>query len=499
MGQLLIGSEPNLKMRISSLCVALALSSGASAFAPPTAARSSPLRTRGVAAAHREFDDGEVAPNEEATIRPRWSSFVEAAADSVGSTLRGVAVTAALSAAVFLGPGGPLPASADGYKSLSEEQKFVAEAWRLLDGSYLDRTFSGQDWFKVRQDAVKTKYKSMDEAKDAVNGIASSLGDKYTRYLSPNKYQSIVSAATGQIAGIGCEISFAPGGEASGKILASGVEPTSPAGKGGIKKGDVFLEADGERFDTGKAAPDDVAARLRGPEGSKVGVVMERDGKTLDYILTRQPIKITAVESYMSSASAPGGGKVGVIKIKNFSGTTLDTVTDALKGLKSKGASAIVLDVRNNPGGLLPGGVDTAALFLPKDVPVVFVVNKNKAVDAQSTYAEGTDLDDPLVVFVNSNTASAAEVMTAALKENDRAVVVGDDVERTFGKGIVQTIRGLTEGMNGGIAITVSRYETPKKNDINKQGIQVDIKTTGGVCSNEDAAVCIPKEAFKKL
>mmetsp|Transcript_44575 Transcript_44575/g.135908 ORF Transcript_44575/g.135908 Transcript_44575/m.135908 type:complete len:486 (-) Transcript_44575:283-1740(-) len=485
-------------MRISPLCILLASAPGASAFVPP-AARSAPSAPRGILAAAPRggLDD-------ESVTSPPPLGRSDDESSSLASSLRGAAVAAALSAAVFFGGTagpltGPPPAHAESYTSLTEEQKFVAEAWRLLDGSYLDRTFNGQDWFKVRQDAVKTKYKSMDEAKAAVDKVASSLGDKYTRYLTPNKYQSVVSAATGQIAGVGVEIAFGPGGEESGKIVASGVEDGSPAFKAGVKKGDVFMEADGERFDTGKATPDDVAARVRGPKGSKVGVVMERDGKTFDYIITREPIKITAVNSYMSSAKTQAGEKIGVIRIKNFSGTTVDTVKAALDDLKSKGASAIVLDVRNNPGGLLPGGVDTASLFLPQDVPVVFVVNKNKAVDAQSTYATGIDLDDPVVVFVNSNTASAAEVMTAALKENGRAVVVGDDVERTFGKGIVQTIRGLTGGMNGGVAITVSRYETPKKNDINKQGIQVDLKTTGGVCGNEDAAVCIPKEAFKKL
>jgi len=227
--------------------------------------------------------------------------------------------------------------------------------------------------------------------------------------------------------------------------------------------------------------------------GSKVGVVMERSGKTLDYILTREPIKITSVRSYMSSKD---GGKVGVVRIKSFSGTTSETVSETLKDLKSKGAKAFVLDVRNNPGGLLPGGIDTASLFLDNDKPVVFVMNKNNKVESFATLAAGLDLDSPLVVFVNGNTASAAEVMTAALKENERAVIVGDAGGYTFGKGVVQTIRGLGEGRNGGLAITVARYETPKRNDINKQGIKVDLETSQK-CDDEDVVVCIPKGAFK--
>jgi Periplasmic protease len=223
--------------------------------------------------------------------------------------------------------------------------------------------------------------------------------------------------------------------------------------QGGIQKGDTFLEVDGVKFDDGKSTPDDVASKLRGPEGSKVGIVMKRDGKVQDFILTREPITITSVRSYMSDKA--GVGKVGVVRIKSFSGTTAQTVKDAIVDLKKKGAEALVLDLRGNPGGLLPGGVDTAALFLEANKPVVFVVDKRGVQDNQFTYQDGPELDTPLVVVVNGNTASAAEVMTAALKENQRATIVG---EQTFGKGIIQTIRQLGYD-NGGVAVTVARYE----------------------------------------
>jgi len=173
---------------------------------------------------------------------------------------------------------------------------------------------------------------------------------------------------------------------------------------------------------TGKDTPDDVASKLRGPEGSKVGIVMQRNGQALDFILTRKPITITSVRSYLSDKS--GVGKVGVIRIKSFSGTTVATVQEALTDLKKKGAEAFVLDVRGNPGGLLPGGVDTAALFLPANTPLVFVVDKKGIQDNQITYQDGTELETPLAIVVNGNTASAAEVMTAALKENKRATIV---------------------------------------------------------------------------
>jgi len=377
-------------------------------------------------------------------------------------------------------------AMAADYGSMTDEQKVVAEAWRLVDNSYLDRTFNGLDWFQMRQDAVKKKYKNVDEARSTIDSMIAKLGDKYTRYLPPAKYQSIVNSATGTLAGVGIEISV----NQDGRVIASDVEDNSPAKNGGIQANDVFIEVDGTKFDT-KSTPDDVALKLRGPEGSKVGVVMERNGKTLDYILTRQPITITAVKSYMAG-SQPGVGKVGVIRIKSFSGTTAKTVEEKYQDLKKQGAQAFVIDVRGNPGGLLPGGVDTASLFLDADKPVVYVVNKNNVVDTQATLAPGLDLESPVVVLTDSGTASAAEVFTAAMKENNRAAVAG---ARTFGKGVVQTIRSLSND-NGGVAITVARYETPQHHDINKQGIPVDVETPVD-CAKDDATACLTPAAFQ--
>jgi len=388
-----------------------------------------------------------------------------------------------------------LPASAASYGSLSDEQKIVAEAWRLVDNSFLDRTFNHQDWFAVRQKYVfGQKYRNREEAQDAIRTMVASLGDKYTRYLSPNQYQSLVDSATGTLAGVGIEISQDP---ATGRIFASDVQDHSPALAAGIRPGDVFVQVDGTDFLPKENAvntntPDDVAVRLRGPVKSKVGVVMQRDSTKLDYILERQPITITAVKSYLS----PSNKNVGVIRIKNFSGTTAETVAKQMADLQKRGAQQLVLDCRGNPGGLLPGGVDTAALFLPANRPVVFVVNKLGVVDAQSTLSEGVNLEMPVVVLVDGNTASAAEVFAAALQENDRAVLAGAD--RTFGKGIVQTIRELSD-KNGGLAITVARYETPRHNDINKQGISVDVPTPVD-CPKDDAALCLKGAAsvFRK-
>ena len=370
----------------------------------------------------------------------------------------------------------PLPASATSYGSLTSEQKFAAEAWRTVDSTFLDRTFNGQDWFQLRETYVKKKYKNMAEAQESVAEMMSKLGDKYTRYLSPAKYQSMVDSATGTLAGVGVEIAT----DKDGRVMVSDVEPNSPAQKAGLLPNDLFIEGDGLRFDM-SSTPDDVALKLRGPVGSRVGVTISRGGEIKDFIITREPIKVSSVRSYM------GKGNVGVIRIKSFSGTTAELVKEKYQELQKKGAKKIVFDLRSNPGGLLPGGIDTASLFLDANKPIVFVVSNKGIVDSQETFATGFDLETPLLILVDHNTASAAEVFTAALKENGRARVIG---EQTFGKGIIQTIRELSD-QNGGVAVTVARYETPLHNDINKSGIAVDMGTNVE-CPKDDALSCIP-------
>jgi carboxyl-terminal processing protease len=314
----------------------------------------------------------------------------------------------------------PPAAHASGYTSLTPEQKMTAEAWRTVDSTFLDRTFNGQDWFRLRQDLVKTKYESMEDAQTSVADMMLKLGDKYTKYLPPAKYQSLVDTATGTLAGVGVEIAT----NSDRLPCISDVEPNSPAMKAGLLPKDVFLEGDGTKFDK-TSTPDDVALRLRGPVGSKVGVTVLRDGTTIkDFIIERAPIKVASVRSYIATENK----QVGVIRIKSFSGTTTSSVKDAVLELKKKGANTILFDLRSNPGGLLPGGTEAASLFLEANKPVLFVVSNKGVIDAQETFVDGFDTETNLVILVDHNTASAAEVFTAALKENGRAKVVGEQV-----------------------------------------------------------------------
>ena len=292
-------------------------------------------------------------------------------------------------------------------------------------------------------------------------------------------------------------VELVPLDDGSTKIVH--LEEGAPAADSGLLPGDVVVNVDGT--DSKGLSADEVALLLRGKADTKASVRVQRRpvdatsggrGELLDFTIVRRPFKLREVAF---SVEKVRGKRVGVISAKSFSQNTRAQVTQAMEAFHTQGSQvdSIVLDLRNNGGGLLQGGVETAALFLPPGKVVVFVVDKTGREAAEmvlpqsviSTDSELPDLRTPLYILVNSNTASAAEVLAAALKENGRATLVG---EQTFGKGVIQTLSALRGG--AGVAVTIAQYETPLHNNINKKGIPVDKALPD--CKPLDAAsVCV--------
>ncbi|CAM9237742.1 unnamed protein product [Ectocarpus sp. 12 AP-2014] len=368
--------------------------------------------------------------------------------------------------------------------TFNNEQAAIAETWRTVDRLYVDRTFGGQDWFGLRQQNIKDAAKGMTESdlNSALSKMLASLGDRYTRYLPPAKYATIVQSSSGDVAGVGVSLSVDGGRDLP---LIVGVESGTPAAGGGLRAGDLLLQISGD--ECRGLAPDDAAALLRGTENTKVGIVAERPasggaaGEKLDLIVTRRKFK---VEGVIPREATVNGRKIGIVRIKSFSSNTAGDVKAAVERFKSSGVSRIVVDLRGNVGGLLPGGIDTAGVFLDSGKDVVFIFRKNGSVEGRTTLEAGPQAQGlPLTLLVDKGTASAAEVFAAAVRENDRAMLVG---ERTFGKGVIQTVEPLSNG--GGVAVTVARYETPLHHNINKVGIPVDKEIE---CpASRDAAEC---------
>ncbi len=288
--------------------------------------------------------------------------------------------------------------------------------------------------------------KSEDMVKTAINEMLSTL-DPYTTYIPDEDMEDFEFMTTGQYGGMGALIR-----KSGNYIEISEPYESFPAANAGLVAGDLLVGIDGksiEKLDVSK-----VSAMLKGKPGSKMQlrVVKLRSKDTVNVTITRQVIRIPAVPFYGMVKD-----KVGYIRFTNFTTDCSKEVKDALVNLKKQGATSIVLDLRGNPGGLLTEAVKVVNLFVPRGQLVVSTKGKIKEFDATyKTETEPVDTKIPLVVMVNSGSASASEIVSGALQDLDRAVVVGN---RTFGKGLVQTTRPV--GYNSQVKITTAKYYIP--------------------------------------
>ena len=358
-----------------------------------------------------------------------------------------------------------LPLSFSGWTqaatALTEEQKLVSTAWRLVNRTYLDNTFNHQNWASVREKVLKQPLNDQEAAYEAIQQMLALLDDPFTRFLKPEQYRSLQVTTSGELTGVGLQIALNP---QTFQLEVIAPLAGSPAEKAGIRASDRILQING--ISTEKLSLDEAAARMRGPLGSRVSLVVERDGEESTEIqLVRASIALNPVVAELRSIGSEG--TIGYIRLSQFNANATAELAHAITRLEEQGASAYILDLRNNPGGLLQAGIEIARLWLEKGT-VVYTVNRQ---GIQGSFeALGPALTpDPLVVLVNKGTASASEILAGALQDNGRAQVVG---ETTFGKGLIQSLFDLPGG--SGLAVTVAKYETPNHRDINKLGIKPD-------------------------
>jgi carboxyl-terminal processing protease len=363
--------------------------------------------------------------------------------------------------------------------ALSGSQKLVAEAWRIVDQSYVDRSFNNTDWFRIRMKAVKHVYASVDDAYNAIRDMLALLQDPYTRFLTPEQYTSLTSSASGDLAGVGVEMLPT---RVDDKLVITSAVDNSPAERGGVLPNDILVLVDGE--DVTGLTPDEAAARIRGSPGTSVQITVVRNrglGDELSLNLMRQALKLKTVKHEIIRPS------IGYVRIKQFNSSTAEDMRAALLDLQAQHATKYVVDLRNNPGGYFPAGVDVARLFFKGGYPIVYVVDKNGISDEMDSATDGILPTEPVIVLVNKATASASEILAGALQDSGRATLVG---QQTFGKGVVQTVTPLSDG--SGLAVTIARYETPAHKNINKVGITPDVMSD---CAADAAALaCIPDE-----
>jgi carboxyl-terminal processing protease len=346
--------------------------------------------------------------------------------------------------------------------ALTDAQRLVGEAWRIVNRAYLDETFNHQNWASVRQNVVKQPLEDENAAYKAIGQMLASLEDPFTRFLPPEQYRSLQVNTSGELTGVGLQIALDP---KTGQLEVVAPIAGSPAEKAGIQPRDRILEIDG--ISTSEITLDEAATRMRGLLGSKVSLVLERDGEEKKEVqLLRDRIAVNPVVAQLHTSQ--NGLPIGYIRLTQFNANATAEVAHAISRLEKQGADAYILDLRNNPGGLLQAGIEIARLWLEEGT-IVYTVNRQGIQGSFEAFGSALTRD-PLVVLVNQGTASASEILAGALQDNDRAKILG---ETTFGKGLIQSLFELSNG--SGMAVTVAKYETPKHRDIHKLGITPDV------------------------
>jgi carboxyl-terminal processing protease len=316
------------------------------------------------------------------------------------------------------------------------------EVWQLVDGEFYDR--AALDYDKLTYGAIR--------------GMLEALGDPHTSFADPEVARVSEDDMRGSFDGIGVQIEIK-----DGKLTVVAPIEGTPGERAGLRAGDVITRIDDA--DAAQLSLMDAVARIRGPRGTAVRLTIFREGtaEPLVFEVIRAEIKPVNIRSQMLP------GSIGYIRLSNFTASSGDEVKAAVAGLLEQHPKGLILDLRNNPGGLLQSAIDVSSQFLKEGV---VLYEKRRDADAVAFNAKpgGLATDLPMVVLVNKGSASASEIVAGALQDHGRAILVG---ESTFGKDSVQNIHKLSNGASA--RITFARWYTPKRQDISEKGLVPDV------------------------
>lgn len=366
---------------------------------------------------------------------------------------------------------------------LQDTQRVMIEAWNLIRNTYVDPTFNHVDWEKDLTQRLEhvANSSTLEQGERELKDLVGDLGDVYTRWMPSNKYQEFLTdSINSEVQGVGLLIASDP---VSGKHLVLSPIQGGPAALAGIQKGDEILRVNGAVLESSE----DIGKALRGKQGSSVELEIARQvpGEVSDrpsedarmerkkFRLKRQRVAMSPV--FATAIHTEDDRTVGYIRALQFSKALGGDMSEAIKQLSKEGSEAFILDLRNNPGGLVTSALDVAGLFLDSSShPTIF------SVSGRGPNGQGGNLKDvklegdaralseaPLTVLVNAQSASASEILAGALKDNKRAAVIGDT--KTFGKAKIQSVFELADG--SGLFVTVAKYLTPAGVDINQKGV----------------------------
>ena len=294
---------------------------------------------------------------------------------------------------------------------------------------------------------------------ETIKGYIKGLNDPYTEYMTKEEMEEFSQDVMGNFTGIG--IYLTKDVEKNAVIVISPIKDT-PAHKAGILPGDIITKVDGVSY-TGEELTE-ASNKIKGEIGTSVKLEILRDGKTMEFEVTREHIKINHVESKVLE------NNIGYIEFNSFDEGCSKEFKEKLEELKGKNITALVIDIRNNGGGLVTEALDIADFIVEKDATLLITTDK-KGKEEITKAKNDPMINMPVVLLTNSSSASASEILAGALKDNGKATIVG---EKTYGKGVIQELLTLTDG--SGLKITTNEYFTPNRNKINKVGITPDIE-----------------------
>ncbi|MBY0357374.1 MAG: S41 family peptidase [Candidatus Obscuribacterales bacterium] len=329
------------------------------------------------------------------------------------------------------------------------------KAWGIIKESYYDQKYNNQSWGRWEHH-YDGKLKTQEDSHKAIETMLASLGDPYTRFLNEDAFGEEKSQIQAHLFGVGMQL----GMNKEQRVVVIAPIQDTPAFKAGIHSGDEIIEVD--RKPVKGQSLDQVVKQIRGPKDTSVAITFLRNLKKETVSLTRAEIPIKAVASCEELPNS-----IGYIRLDSFISQKANEEMKA--SLKKIGhCKGLILDLRNNPGGLLANAVDIANMFLDKGV-IVSTIDSDGYKTSQIASRSSFKTDLPTVVLINKHSASASEILSGALRDNGRAKLVG---QTSFGKGLVQAINNLGNGT--GINVTIARYLTPNDTDINKTGIIPD-------------------------
>ena len=363
------------------------------------------------------------------------------------------------------------------------------DVWKIVNKKYYDPTNNCQDWAKWRY-RYDHKLKTNEDAYVAIDTMLSSLNDPYTRFLQPKEFSEETQSIKGSLKGIGTQI-----GLRDGNLVVIAPLEDSPAERAGILADDQILEINGEST---KGISIDVAAdKIRGEKGTTVTLLIQRKGvPNKVYSIVRDEIEVKSVSCKPPIEGTKIPDNLQYIRLSSFiSQNAIDEFKKTLAGYTSAGKKGYIIDLRSNPGGLLTNAITLSDMFLNGGI----IVSTVDRMGYKDTIRAGREYvcDKPIVILINGGSASASEIFSGAMKDNNRALIVG---EKSFGKGLVQEINKLPGG--SGCNITIQKYLTPSGRDIHKKGIKPDITvsfTDADIKAKKDVQLLKAEELLIKM